>query len=140
MKRFGFSINDTPQTNISISMPSMQICRLCTLPNQRRCSDSDVHQSPKPCKRPREESWNGTMAFISEIQEHKDSHVHSRIGVWQIASGLLGKDGFRTSGSPRAKATVPSEKETGLRKRDVPRDELRPCLFVSGVRGTHMSY
>ena len=80
------------------------------------------------------------MAFISEIQEHKDSHVHSRIGVWQIASGLLGKDGFRTSGSPRAKATVPSEKETGLRKRDVPRDELRPCLFVSGVRGTHMSY
>jgi hypothetical protein len=60
------------------------------------------------------------MEFITEIQEHKDTlgvwgacHVHSRIGVWQIGSGLLRKDGFRV---PRAKAIVPSEKETGLRR------------------------
>jgi hypothetical protein len=50
-------------------MPSMQICRLCTLPYL--CSD--VHQSPKPLNRPREESWDGTMEFITEIQEHKDT-------------------------------------------------------------------
>jgi hypothetical protein len=88
-------------------MPSMQICRLCTLPYL--CSD--VHQSPKPCKRPREESWDGTMEFITEIQEHKDTlgvwgacHVHSRIGVWQIGSGLLRKDGFRV---PQGKSHCP---------------------------------
>lgn len=64
---------------------------------------SDAHQSPDQCKRPREESWNGTMAMALSSRDMAD---------WQWL--CLEKKGSGSPG-PRAKAVVPSEKETGLR-------------------------